>query len=488
MNELLHDPSTLGLDRAAWKPLKWHPQRIGLWNCQKKSVYVKAGRGSGKSEYAKRKLVTCLPQVKPWSDPRYFYAAATYQQAKRIAWFDFLRLIPKWWIVPHGASQTELCIRTIWGSELWVIGMDKPMRIEGVQWDGVVIDEMADQKPGIDRSVLPATTWRKAWVWKMGAPKRFGIGAHAFKLQFRKAHEAMEKEKETGEPTEMATFCWSSEEVLPQGMLDMFRAEMDPADYAEQFRAEDQELGGGVYHNFSTKEEEGNVRPCPYHPELPILVGSDFNVDPMAWSLAHKVGKHLEVFDEIHLRNANTYSMLNALWTMYGTHAKGWEFLGDSTSRNRKTSAVMTDYMILFNDERFKHSPGGRQVSYLKSNPPLSDRFACVNALICNGLGQRRLFIDPHCKHLINDYSSRQFKEGTRELPANEGAIGHHADSVDYIIIKKFPLKMNFADAPTVVIANQPGVTGYQDQSAYTMPSASNQSDLSGADGYDINW
>ena len=91
---------------------------------------------------------------------RYFAAAPTREQAKRIWWNDLKALIrPRW---KAKVSETDLYIRTTLGNEIWVIGLDKPQRMEGVPWDGGIIDEYADCKPGtFDANIRPAG---RAWL------------------------------------------------------------------------------------------------------------------------------------------------------------------------------------------------------------------------------------------------------------------------------------------------------------------------------------
>ena len=161
---------------ATWKPLRHHPVQAELWTCPARFVAVAAGRGSGKTELAKRRLIRYLPVRKPWPDPRYFYGAPTEKQAKRIAWNDLNKLCPRQWV--KEIKLSELTIVTVFGSSLTVVGLDQPQRIEGVQWDGAVIDESCDIKPGtFALNVLPALLHREGWCWRIGVPKRRGIGA-----------------------------------------------------------------------------------------------------------------------------------------------------------------------------------------------------------------------------------------------------------------------------------------------------------------------
>lgn len=415
---------------SAWTAFRPHMVQTELWNCRKRFVAVPAGRGSGKTELAKRRLVCALLELKPWPDPRYFYGGPTSQQAKRTAWNDLLRLIPPEWYNKDDVSYSQLCIRTRWGAELWVVGLDKPQRIEGVQWDGCVLDESCDLKPRIfDLNVLPALTWRKGWCWRLGVPKRQGPSA----VEFREYFEAARAHK----LPDAAGFTWPSSDIVPKGMLDYARATLDPKDFAEQFDAMFQTAGGGIFHCF---DEVLNVRRCPYDPQLPLIIGSDFNVDPMAWIIGQRRGELMEWFDELWLRDINTPDALDALWAKYAGHKGGFQFFGDASwARARKTSASMTDYAHILNDERFKKA--GRIVRYPRKNPPIRDKFSACNAMFKNANGDRRAFVDPVCVHLLTDLRARYYKPGTSD-PADAGDVGHITDAMGYATWMLFPVRI----------------------------------------------
>ena len=173
-----------------------------------------------------------------------------------------------------------------------------------------------------------------------------------------------------------------------------------------------------------------------------IVVGSDFNVNPMCWILSHKIGNGdtatLDVFDELVIRNTNTEKTLELLAKRYGQHRAGWLFCGDATGRSRKTSASESDYVQIRNDDRFVD----RRVSYPKSNPSVVNRFAACNALLKNAAGVRRCRINPKCKRLIDDLTDRAWKEGTRE-PDDYADMGHASDAFGYIVTRLFPIRVD---------------------------------------------
>lgn len=405
----------------AWIPLRPHPVQSALWRCNKRFITVAAGRGSGKTELALRKLAIC-GRV---NNGRYFYAGPTIMQAKSVAWDRLIDFVPPQWVASNGINRSELTIKTIYGCEIRVVGMDKPQRIEGVQYNGGVLDESADIRPGaFDKSIFPALSHHKGWLWRIGVPKRTGIGVREYKESFDKGL------------LDNSSFMWVSADILDADVIEEARSRLDPVTFREQFEATWETTAGGIYHSFNP---EWNVKEVNYDKDREICVGSDFNVDPMCWTLGHIYGvgkdRTFHVFDEIKLRNTNTPATLNYLFGKYGSHDKGWRFYGDAAGRNRSTNAALSDYQLIANDTRFKP----KRILYPPANPARKDRFAATNSLLRNAKGETRCFISPNCRALIDDLSCRAYKEGTTD-PDDGADIGHIADSFDYIIYAEFPV------------------------------------------------
>jgi hypothetical protein len=212
---------------------------------------------------------------------------------------------------------------------------------------------------------------------------------------------------------------------------------LDPKDFREQYEASFETAGGLLYYAF---DRDYNVRPCTYRADQPILVGSDFNVDPMAWVLMHRYANptRYEIFDELWIRDTNTVKTLSRLHTKYAQHKGGFAFYGDPSGRSRQTSASQSDYETIMGDERFKML--GRTVHYPLAHPNPSDRFAAVNAMLCNAAGERRMFIAPNCKHLIADLEAMYYKPGTTD--AAEGKdLKHITDALGYAVHYLDPIR-----------------------------------------------
>jgi hypothetical protein len=416
-----------------WTTLDPHPVQTALYRTKKRFCAVYAGRGSGKTELARRRCVRMLCVEKPWPDPKYFFGLPTRDQAHRIAWPALKALVPPEWLAGP-PSESNMTIKTVFGSQLIVFGMDKPHRIEGDQYDGGVLDESSDQRPGsFDKSVRPALSWREGWCWRIGVPKRAGCGAQEFK-------KTCEKWKD-GEDTE--TFTWPSWDVMDPEEIRAAREQLDPKDFNEQYGASWETVGGQVFYAF---DGVLNVQDVQYNAALPLLIGCDFNVDPMAWVVAQAVGDELHVFDELWMRNTNTMAALKKLSERYGKHPLTVNFYGDATGRARKTAASESDYVQIRNTQHFKET----RVFFPMSNPHVCDRFAATNALLCSASGRRRLKVNSRCQNLIRDLEMRAYKPGTTE-PDDHDDVGHVTDGLGYLVFQKYPLRVALTTAsPTV--------------------------------------
>jgi len=374
----------------------------------------------------------------------FFYAGPTYNQAKRVSWWSLKALVPPDIIAK--SSDGELKIETIFGSELHVVGLDKPQRIEGNQWCGGVIDESSDIKPGaFARSVRPALMHYEGWCWRIGVPKRFGVGAREYREVFEKGLRG-----EAG----YESYTWPSWDILPKDEIDAMRMELDEIDFEEQAGGAWQTASGLAFYGF--KHDRNVTDKIEYNPTRPLVVACDFNVAPMAWVLCQfnedKTG--LDVFDEVWLNNTNTKRTLDHLWHRYGSlQQAGWVFYGDASSNARKTSASSTDYVQIKNDERFRP-----RVRFPRANPAIRDRLAACNALLHNAAGEVRCHIHPRCVHLIADLEYRPVDP--MGLPDDSDPnSGHITDALGYVIAREFPLRLRMYEDAESGATNTIGIT-----------------------------
>lgn len=424
---------------STWKKLNYHPVQSALWSYTGRFAAIVAGRQSGKTEICMRKLTLQLPIKKPWADPLYFYVCPTFQQARRVGWDRFLKLIPKEWIPKGGTNKQDGSIKTIFGSTLYVLGADKTHRLEGNAADWILVDESSDQRPELYvKTIRPMLAMRGGTCYRLGVPKRSGIGRVEFRDFFNKGVERKDG---------IASFFWKSSEVWSEEEINSAKSQMSELDYAEQCDAEWKDQGGTVYYGFVNDNVRDDIS---YDPTQEINVGCDFNVDPMCWTLSHYQDGKLYVFDEIMLRNTNTQATLDFIHNKYYQHLAGWRFFGDASSRARHTPATKSDYMIIKNDIRF----GQKKVYFPKRNPHIRDRVASVNAAFKNAKGDIRIYISYNCKRLINDFNTISYVEGTSEVEDYRGTdIGHMSDAMGYVIHSLMPVELEITAVPSIYSA-----------------------------------
>lgn len=201
---------------------------------------------------------------------------------------------------------------------------------------------------------------------------------------------------------------------------------------------------GSVYYCFNRKDNSGDLafKLAQYDPNRPIALCADFNVDPMAWVLAQIYTrtdglKEVRVFDEIFLRNSNTVQCCQEFKSRYANHNAGVVLYGDATGEARHTDSNVTNWKIIENELQAY----GITKRVPTHNPAERDRVNAVNGMICNSKKERRVLINPNCKHLIRDLEQVGYKEGSVQIDKSKDLLLTHAsDAFGYMIEKEFSI------------------------------------------------
>jgi len=207
--------------------------------------------------------------------------------------------------------------------------------------------------------------------------------------------------------------------------LALLRSGMDPRRFAQEMEAQFEAAQGRIYHAFSSTV---NARNLGIVPEIPLLVGMDFNVALMTAVVAQRVENNVHVIDEIVLQNSNSIEMVQELTRR---HPRRGTVHPDPSGAARKTSAPVgqTDFTII--------REAGWKVYEMRRPYQWVDRINTVNATLCNANGERRLFIDPKCKHLIRALDGYCYKEATN-IPDKASGQDHITDALGYLIMGLF--------------------------------------------------
>lgn len=404
-----------------WEQLRPHAGQRAYWDSPHRFNVVPAARRSGKSEMAKRKLVMRAYLGSEFRHSRYFAAAPTRDQAKTIFWNDLVALVPKADL--RDIRLTELAILLTNGSEIRVVGMDKPERIEGSPWDGGILDEYGNMKAEAwTVHVLPALADRHGWCDMIGTPEGRN---HYFDL-YQKAVADMQ---EFGAKSDWGAYTWHTSTVLDEAEVAFAKANLDEREFRQEYEGSFETFAGVVLYAFT---REHSVRPCPYRPGLPVHIGMDFNINPMSatvWQLdddddgiAYQVG-------EVVIPTSNTDDMSAEIIRRYG-EPHNITIYPDPAGAQRRTSAQgKTDITIL--------REHGFRVLSMNSHPLVRDRHNVTNARFCTADGTRRAFVDPSCRKSIESYEKHSYKEGTSEPDKGDG-YDHLVDATGYMMFVRW--------------------------------------------------
>jgi hypothetical protein len=390
-------PTTIGPNHnwtPRWAELRPHPEQLRLWHDRTRFKVVPAGRRSGKTELAKRRLVEHLFRPTWHGQPgRYFAAAPTHDQAKRIFWEDLKALTPRKSV--RLISEGELRIVTKRGAQLWVLGLEVPERIEGSPWDGCVIDELANCRPKLwEAHVRPALADRRGWAWLIGVPDMDSPGQMEYENLVRLAR--------SGAESEWNCFAWPSADILPPDEIESARSHLDPLIFEQEYLGKFVIAGGRAFTHF---DPAVHVKPTPYDPALGVCWSLDFNIDPMCSGIIQHDRGGVRVIDEMSLPDTDTDSACDAFLQRAGE--RGWNLrniavYGDGTGWARDSTSGKSDWAIV---RRRLHNLSPR-LKVPRANPAVKDTINAVRAMLRAADGSIRLAIDPRCARLIQDLRS----------------------------------------------------------------------------------
>ena len=438
---------------SRWTSLRHHPEQSRLWKKPSRFNVNPAGRRSGKTEIAKRKLVKKALRGTAFDDPRFFAAAPTRDQAKRIYWDDLKRLVPRW-AQARPPIETELVISLINGSSIHVLGMDKPERIEGVPWDGGVLDEFGNMKKQTwGQHIRPALSDRKGWCDLIGVPEGRNHYYDLYKLA---------QADTTGE---WDTFWWISADILPLEEIEAAKRDLDELTYQQEYEASFVNFTGRTYYAYLDKTHNARIT---YDPKQPIGFCFDFNVAPGVAvivqekqvydlrSAALLMGETVTgVIGEVYIpRNSNTPLVCNRLITDWGNHQGRVVIYGDATGGASGTAKLGGSDWDLVKRILGKHFGDRMEFKVPAGNPSERDRVNAVNSRLRTMDGKVRLMIDPtKAPWTVKDFEGVQCVEGgSGEIDKKKNPeLSHLTDAVGYYIHKEYPVRKFGGGMATVI-------------------------------------
>lgn len=459
-----------------WTTLNPHPVQHALWNSSARFVCIPAGRRSGKTELGKRKLVLAAMRDNNAVAP-YGAFAPTRDQAKRIFWEDIKALIPSWMI--RDKSESELIIKLRHGATITVGGMDRPERIEGSPWRGLLLDEFANMRPEAwPMHVRPALSDLRcagAWCWFTGVPEGRN---HYYDLvldakgirNVRNPPQLIDGIEIVGE---WDVFTWPSKDILPPQEVLQAQQDLDELTFRQEYGGEFVNFRGQAYYCWSP---DVHVRPVKhlYNPNGELVFCFDFNVDPgvavvvqelrlpppmlpapyfpaivqnvkLPNPAAHELLQTTACIGEVHIpHNSTTVAVCNKLIADWGEHKGPIKLYGDASGGARGSSRVEGSDWDLVQRTLRGHFAEGQVRSFVPpSNPAERARLNAVNSRLRTGSGKVQFAVDPTCRNLVRDFDGvRLLEGGSGEIDKKHDLrLTHLTDSVGYYVVKEFPVR-----------------------------------------------
>jgi hypothetical protein len=394
--------------------LRWAQGQV--FSCEKRFRVLVAGRRFGKS------YLSCVELVRGAINrpgETFFYCAPTYRMAKDIAWRALKKLVPQVWI--KSKNETDLRLELINGSTIELKGTENAMALRGRSLSGVVLDEAAFMSSDVWFEVIrPALADKEGWALFISTPD--GTASWFYDLW------CYVPEDETG-LWERWSYTTIDGGNVSKREVEAARAQLDTRTFRQEFEASFENLTGLVAISFGDENISQEAKDISIQP---LLLGVDFNVDPMSGICAVKDGETLYVFDEIMLTGgATTWDFAEEVTRRYGVDRRIIA-CPDPTGGARKTSGVgVTDHAILRRSGFTVQSP--------RAAWKIRDKITAVNTALMDASGTRRTVVHPRCKHLIKSLRTLTYAPGTG-LPNKNLGVDHAFDAFGYLVLQQFNL------------------------------------------------
>ena len=396
--------------------LSLRPAQGEVFSAKNRFRVLVAGRRFGKSYLSCIELFT---KALERPGETFFYCAPTYRMAKDIAWKTLKKIVPKEYI--RTKNETDLRLDLINDSTIELKGTENAMALRGRSLSGVVLDEAAFMDAEVWFEVIrPALADKEGWALFISTPD--GTASWFYDLWCF-------VEEDTSNLWKRWSFTTIEGGNVSPTEVEAARAQLDQRTFRQEFEASFENLTGLVAISFS----DDNISTAAKDISIqPLLLGVDFNVDPMSGIVAVKHDQNLYVFDEIMLTGgATTWDFAEEVTRRYGVDRRIIA-CPDPTGGARKTSGVgVTDHAIL--------RRSGFNVQSPRSPWKIRDKITAVNTGLLDASGTRRVLIHPRCKELIKALRTLTYAPGTG-LPNKNLGVDHAFDAFGYLCLQQFNL------------------------------------------------
>jgi len=391
-----------------------------------------SGRRSGKSERFKRKVVTEAMRY----PGMYFAAAPVRDQAKRLFWRDLKDMVPPL-LMSKRPSESDLIIYLKNKSEIYVIGLDRPERIEGLPWKGGGVDEIANCKPDIwDEHLRPLFSTKgmeNTWCWLFGVPE----GVNHF-------YDLAEIAKSDEHP-DWAFYNWPSSDIIDPAEIEDAKRTMDPRLFRQEYLGTFEDVKGRVYADYSNENHTDMMLKAGKD----IIWAHDFNFTPLSSAVLQVDGDKIYMVDEIVLESAVAQNTATEFVERFKDYKSSMVYIyGDAQGHHGEKHGHQSDYMQI---EKILKTNGFRvQVKAAHNYRPIKESQSTLRAKILNAAGERTFFVNAvKCKYGDKGLKLTRLKAGSSFQEA-ESKYQHITTALRYFTDIEYPIKGRSSISETV--------------------------------------
>lgn len=379
-------------------------------NSEKRFLALVAGIGSGKSWCIAHYL---LNRVSKYPKALHFVGANTYSQLKNStlnAVFNELNRLEINHSYNHSSGILEFC-----GGYVLCKSMENFNALRGIEVASFILDEVRDLKQEAFDMMMGRLRDKRAGSDLQG---RVVTSPSGYNWIFDYFHPNGKKNNDNFGIITASSF---SNTHLPDGYLDAIKGQYDEKFFKQEILGEFINITQGkVYYAF---DRDRNVQDLSWikASEGTTYIFCDFNVDPMAATVAKIINNKIYLIDEFFLRNSDTDQATDEWLKKYA----GASVVPDSTGKNRKTSG-RSDFHII-------REKGFTIIDTF--NPLVRDRVNNINRM----LSSVDIVIDKNLKHTINDFEKVSWNGGELDQRTDK-LLTHISDTVGYGAWRFFPM------------------------------------------------
>ena len=378
---------------------------------------VAAGRRFGKSFLS----MSLMAKVARFPYSQVWYVTTTYSAAKNIMWSYLKEKLKKFgWA--KSFHEVALQANLVNGSVISLKGANNPDSLRGIGLDYLVLDEAAYLDERVWTEVLrPTLSDKQGGALFISSPS----GRNWFYDLWIAGQDDEEEDWDSWQYTTLEGGNVPPEEV------EAARRNLDARTFEQEYEARFVTYTGLVYYGFDYEESVVNR---PYDEGEPVLIGMDFNIDPMTATVFQMDENDGTLFlvDEIEIFGSNTDEMAEEVLCRYPS-AQITVYPDPACVQTRTSAGGRTDLSIL--------QSYGFKCKFRRKHPLIRDRINAVNSVLCTADGTRRLLIHKDCKRSIHALERHSYKKGTN-LPEKGGDndLSHITDSMGYLVEYLYPV------------------------------------------------